>query len=124
MVSYKETIYFCWQIHCSQLLRMLQISFQPFRCLFCKIPNLINADSFQFSRPLLQSCNLSGDGDIRKVCIDGFYNLPVRLLKVSFQTGYFLRRKFKLYRWMRGSVAVGRPVLFFAVVIVLVVKVA
>ena len=76
MVSYKETIYSCWQIHCSQLPRMLQISFQTFRCLFCKIPNL-DADSFQFSRPLLQSCNLSGDGDIRKVCIDGPYNLVI-----------------------------------------------
>ena len=33
-------------------LRMSQKSFQPFRSLFCKIPNL-NAESFQFSRLLV-----------------------------------------------------------------------
>ena len=72
----RDHIFLLAQIYCFQLLRMLQISFQPFRSLFCKIPNL-NADSFQFSRLLLQSSNLSGDGDIRKVCIDGFYNLVI-----------------------------------------------
>lgn len=86
------------QIYCSQLLRMLQISFQPFRSLFCKIPNL-NADSFQFSRLLLQSSNLSGDGDIRKVCIDGFYNLVIVITDALELEIKVIQPCDKLYLW-------------------------
>ena len=54
----------------------------------------------------------------------------LRLCSSPASESIFLNRIFssvvslKLYRWIRGSVAVGRPVLFLAVVIVSVVKVA